>query len=499
MAELDIHPKDSHNAELLALTHPEGWENPTPEGRYNLVVIGGGTAGLISAMGAAGLGGRVALVEKHMMGGDCLNWGCVPSKALISAARRAHQARQAADWGIVTGEVRVDFPAVMERMRRLRTHIAHHDSFERVRSMNIDTYQGAARFTSPNTIEVGGQELRFSKAVIATGAQAYIPPISGVEEIDALTNETLFQLTDLPEHLVVIGGGPIGCEMAQAFRRFGAQVTLVDMADRVLSKDDPEAAAVVQAQLKAEGITLRLGATVERFSRDSGDKVAHLGDGTEIRGDAFLLAVGRRANVTGLGLEEGSVEYDRKGIKVDDSLRSLTNPDVYAAGDVAGRWQFTHAADEMARIVVQNALFFGRRRLSDAVMPWATYTDPEVAHVGITHTEAAEREDVSAFTVPFAGVDRSILEGETQGFVRLYADKKGAFLGGTIVGEGAGSMIGELSVALNGGVSMGTLAGSIHPYPVQSDAIKKAGGAWNKTRLTPTAATVLNALLRIRR
>lgn len=497
MAAPEVLPEDEHNAELLALTHPKGWENPTPDGRYNLIVIGGGTAGLVTAIGAAGLGGKVALIEKGMMGGDCLNWGCVPSKALISAARIAHRARTARAWGVTVEGVSVDFPAVMARMRRLRAQIAHHDSFERVRSTGVDTYLGAARFTSPKTITVGGQELRFSKAVIASGARAFVPPIPGIDEVGYLTNETLFQLTALPEHLIVIGGGPIGAEMAQTFRRFGAAVTLIDQQDRILSKDDPDAAAIVQQQLRSEGVELVLGATITNFS--ASPKTVHLDGGRTISGDAVLLAVGRRANVTDMGLEEGNVEYDRKGIRVDDGLRSLTNPDVYAAGDVAGRWQFTHAADEMARIVIQNALFFGRRKLSDVPMPWATYTDPEVAHVGITHTEAAERDDVDAFTVPFEDVDRAILEGETQGFVRLYSDKKGALLGGTIVGEGAGSMIGELSVALQGKVSMGTLSSSIHPYPTQSDAIKKAAGAWNKTRLTPTAATVLSGLLRIRR
>ena len=492
-------PRDEHDATWTALTHPEDWTNPAPESRYNLVVIGGGTAGLISAMGAAGLGGRVALIEKGRMGGDCLNWGCVPSKALISAARLAHQARRAADWGISTGPVTVDFPAVMARMRRLRAQIAHHDSFERVRSMGIDTYLGSARFTSPDTIDVAGQTLRFTRAVIATGASPYIPPISGVEEISALTNETLFQLTALPAHLIVVGGGPIGCEMAQTFRRLGARVTLLERAERLLLRDDPEAAALLQQQLTAEGVTIHLGAKIARFSREGDEKRVHLADDTAISGDAILLAVGRRANVTHLDLEEGNVEYDRRGVKVDDGLRSLTNPAVYAAGDVAGRWQFTHAADEMARIAIQNALFFGRRRLQDVVMPWATYTDPEVAHVGISPAEAAEREDVKAFTVPFSSVDRAILEGETDGFVRLYSNAAGDFLGGTIVGRGAGSMIGELSVALSGGLGMATLANSIHPYPTESNAIKQAGGIWNRTRLSPTAASVLQGLLRLRR
>ncbi|MEL6348672.1 MAG: FAD-dependent oxidoreductase [Myxococcota bacterium] len=366
----------------------------------------------------------------------------------------------------------------------------------------IDTYMGHARFTSPNHIDVGGQTLEFSKAIIATGGHAFIPPIPGIEEIGYLTNETLFQITEIPEHLIIIGGGPIGAEMAQSFRRFGARVTLLDMADRLLPRDDPEASQIIMEQFTRESIDFRLGARVSRFRTEDGQKiVCYERDGQmiEVAGDAILISVGRRANVTALNLDAADVAYDRRGIHVDDHLRSITNPNVLASGDVAGSWQFTHAADAMSRIALQNALFFGRKRVSALKMPWATYTDPEVAHVGIPHDEVARRDDVQTFKVPLSGNDRAILEGDTDGFVKVYATSGGALLGGTIVGRDASAMIGELTVALTGGLKLSTIASTIHPYPTTSDAIRAAGNDWNKTRFTPFAAKVLGWVLAARR
>lgn len=502
---VDIEPKDAHNAELLRLTHPASWENPTPTGRYNLVVVGGGTAGLVAAIGAAGLGGRVALVERALMGGDCLNWGCVPSKAILRAARAAHEVRESAAFGVrIEGTISVDFGAVMDRMRQLRTQIAHHDSFARVKSTGVDTFLGEARFTAPDALTVGGTELRFAKAVIATGGRARVPPIPGLADLGALTNETIFQLTTLPRHLLVVGAGPIGAELAQAFRRFGSQVTLIDQADRILTKDDPDASAVVAAQLQAEGVSLLLSATLDHFAQEGDEKVAYLRLANEpalrrVAGDAVLLALGRQPNIERLHLDAANVAFDPRGVTVDEHLRSTSNPNIYASGDVAGHWQLTHAADVMSRFVIQNALFFGRKKLSDVVMPWCTYTDPEVAHVGISAEAAASRDDVDTYTIPMSKVDRAILEGDTRGFVRVHADRSGHILGGTVVARHAGDLIGELTVAMTHRVSLGQLAGTIHPYPTEAEAFKKAGDAWNRTRLTPAAASVLNAILRFRR
>ena len=501
---MEIAPQDRHNAELLRLTHPEGWVNPTPAGRYNLVVIGGGTAGLVAAIGAAGLGGRVALIERALMGGDCLNWGCVPSKALLRAARAAHDVRAAHAFGVrIDGAVTVDFAAVMERMRRLRAEIAHHDAFARVKSTGVDTYLGEAIFTGPDSLVVGGTELRFSRAVIATGARAHVPDLPGIAEVEPLTNEALFQLTELPRRLVVLGAGPVGCELAQAFQRFGSQVTLIDRAPQLLPRDDADAAAVLAEQLRAEGVTLHLGATAERFSRSGDDRCIHLrlADDTplQVAGDAILLAVGRRPRLEGLGLEAANVAYSAQGVVVDELLCSVTNPTVYAAGDAAGGLQFTHAADVMGRMVIQNALFFGRRRLSDAVIPWCTYTDPGVAHVGISAAEVQTRSDVDTYTIPMHKVDRAILEDDTRGFVRIHADRGGHILGGTVVARDAGELLGELTVAMTNRVTLRQLSETIHPYPTAAEAFKKAGDTWNRTRLTPAAASVLNAILRFRR
>lgn len=489
-------PDDAFNRELQALTAPEDWVNPVAEDTYNLVVIGGGTAGLVAGIGSAGLGAKVALIEGGMMGGDCLNWGCVPSKALIASARAAHDARNAHAFGVQVGDVTVDFAAVMERMRRLRTGIAHHDSFERLRREGVDTFRGHARFTGPDTVEVAGQTLRFRRAVIATGARAFVPPIEGIDTIDVLTNETVFQLTELPKRLLVVGAGPIGCELAQCFQRFGAQVMLVDLADRILTKDDVDAAAIVQRQLEQDGIQLHLGAGVKAFRADSDATVCRLDDGTELAADAVLMAVGRRANVDDLGLDAAGVTVQQGHVVVNDFLQT-SNPNVYASGDVTGMWQFTHAADHMSRLVIRNALFFGRAKSSALVMPWATYTDPEVAHVGMT-AEHAQAAGAQVTQVGLDQSDRSKLDGATDGFVKVYSIG-GKPVGATIVARHAGELIGELALAITAGLSMGDIANTIHPYPTQAEAVWKTGTEFNRGRLTPTMKTWARRLLAWRR
>ncbi len=497
-------PLDEHNLELRSHVHPPSWTNPTPTGRYNLVVIGGGTAGLVTAAGAAGLGAKVALIERELLGGDCLNVGCVPSKALIRCARAAADARSAGRYGIdVEGEPRADFGAVMERMRRLRAGISHHDGAERFRKLGIDVFLGSARFEGPDSVRVGGQSLRFSRAVIATGARAVALPIPGLVETGYLTNETVFSLTELPSRLAVIGAGPIGCEMAQAFARLGSQVTLIESADQILIREDSEAAKLVEQQLRADGVDILGGGKTVEVRREGEQCVLELdSDGRRVtlRVDQILLGVGRAANVDGLGLEQAGIEFDRSGVTVDDKLRT-TNSRVFAAGDVCSRYKFTHAADAMARIAIQNALFFGRAKASALTIPWCTYTDPEIAHVGSYEAEAREEgHEVTTIRVPFSEVDRALLDGDEEGLLKVHlAGSSDKILGATIVARHAGDMIAELTLAMTAGIGLGTIAKTIHPYPTQAEAIKKAGDKYNRTRLTPRVKSLMTRFLAWRR
>ncbi len=482
-------PPDEHNRTLMANVRPAEWVNPEPDGRYNMVVIGAGTAGLVTAAGAAGLGAKVALIERQLLGGDCLNVGCVPSKALIRAARAYADVRDAGEFGVrVAGNVTVDFGAVMERMRRLRAGISHHDSASRFTDLGIDVYVGAGSFSGNDTIEVGGKTLRFSKACIATGARAAAPPIPGLEEAGYLNNETVFSLTELPRRLAVIGAGPIGCELAQAFRRFGSEVTLVESMRGVLGREDRDAAQRVEKALVRDGIQLNCCGTITGIRREGEEKVITLEgeSGGELRVDAILVGVGRAPNVEGLKLEAAGVEYDKTGVKVDERLRT-TQRRIYAAGDICFPYKFTHTADSMARIVIQNALFHGRAKTSALTIPWCTYTDPEIAHVGL-YEHDAEKQGVAVdtFTVEFSTVDRAILDGEDEGFAKVHV-KKGTdkIVGATIVAKHAGDMISELTLAMVSGTGLGTIAKTIHPYPTQAEAIKKIADAYSRTRLTP--------------
>jgi pyruvate/2-oxoglutarate dehydrogenase complex dihydrolipoamide dehydrogenase (E3) component/uncharacterized membrane protein YdjX (TVP38/TMEM64 family) len=488
-------PDDDANRELLAHVHPSGWRNPVPTGRYNLVVVGGGTAGLVSAAGGAGLGAKVALVERHLLGGDCLNVGCVPSKGIIGAARTAALAREAAAFGVHTGDVQIDFPAVMARMRRLRAGLAPIDGAERFTKLGVDVHLGTARFTGPTTVEVDGRTLEFSRAVIASGARATAPPIPGLADVDYLTNETIFWLTELPRHLAIIGAGPIGCEMAQAFRRLGAEVTVLNADPHILPREDADAAAILEARLKAEGVRILNAVKITHAGAPPGAPARapacvlhyeHAGTPSSVAADRVLVAAGRAPNVEGLGLEAAGVAFDRHGVQVNDRLQT-TNPRIYAAGDVCSRWQFTHTADATARIVLTNALFLGRRKASALTVPWCTYTSPEIAHVGLYENEARERGIATdSITIPLREVDRAVLDGEDEGFFRVLV-KRGSdqIVGATLVAAHAGELISEVSVAMAGKVGLGTIANVIHPYPTQAEVIKKAADAWNRTRLTP--------------
>lgn len=499
-----LEPRDEHNLKLESHVHPTDWVNPKPSGKYNIVVIGAGTAGLVTAAGAAGLGAKVALIERALMGGDCLNVGCVPSKGIISAARRASDVRDAGQFGIhVPDGVDVDFAKSMERMRKLRASISHVDSAQRFSDLGVDVYLGDARFIDSNTIEVAGEELKFSKACIATGARASAPPIPGLDGVNYLTNESVFSLIELPKRLGVIGAGPIGCEMAQAFARFGSEVFVVEALHGILPREDRDAAERVQQSMNNDGVTiLCCGKELEISEADGGIRmtVGSHGKGYDEVVDQLLVAVGRAPNVEGLGLEAVGVEYDNKGVKTNDRLQT-TNPNIYAAGDICSPYQFTHAADFMARIVIQNALFFGRARVSSLVIPWCTYTEPEIAHVGLYEQEAQEKGiEVDTFTMELDLVDRAILEGKTNGFVRTSV-KKGTdtIVGATIVAANAGDMISEFTLAMTNKLGLKGIANTIHPYPTQAEAIRRVGDLYNKTRLTPRVKSIIETILRWRR
>jgi pyruvate/2-oxoglutarate dehydrogenase complex dihydrolipoamide dehydrogenase (E3) component len=490
MTEGNISPLDHHNQRLLSHVHPADWENPVPIERYNLVVIGGGTAGLVAAVGAAGLGAKVALIEKHLLGGDCLNVGCVPSKAIIRSARAAVSKREAGGFGIEDGEdSKINFSKVMERVRRLRAEISPHDSAARLKSLGIDVFFGASKFIGKDLIEVAGQELRFSKAVIATGSRSSVPAIPGLDKVPFLTNETLFSLTELPNRLGVIGAGPIGCEMAQAFGRLGSEVVLIGKDSGVLPRDDREGAAIVQMSIARDGVRIFDQTEVLNLSSDSRGTCLTLGGSgqrLEVWVDQILIAAGRSPDVEGLGLELAGVEVDKNGVKVNDLLQT-TNPSIYACGDVSSSFKFTHAADFMARIVIRNALFKGRSKASSLIIPWATYTSPEIAQVGASEDEAeAKGILIQTFLVEFKKVDRAVLDGETEGFIKVHV-RKGSdkILGATVVSSHAGELIGELTLAMNAGIGLKTIAATIHPYPTQSEAIRKIGDLYNKTRLSP--------------
>jgi pyruvate/2-oxoglutarate dehydrogenase complex dihydrolipoamide dehydrogenase (E3) component len=505
MQQARVLPDDAFNQSLVANVYPLDWQNPLPAKRYNLVVIGAGTAGLVTAAGAAGLGARVALIERHLMGGDCLNVGCVPSKCVIRSARLAGDLRTAHQLGVRVGDARVDFPAVMARMRRIRAQLSSNDSARRFADeKGVDVYLGEAKFRGPDTVEVGGRSLRFKRAVIATGARAAAPPITGLADAGFLTNETVFSLTERPRRVAAIGGGPIGCELAQALQRLGCEVTLVQDAAHVLEREDEDAAAIIQRALVRDGVQLALSAEVMRVECEGSEKIVRFrdpGGEAEARVDEILVAAGRVPNVEGLGLEAAGVEYDRRrGVVVDDHLRT-TNPRIFAAGDVCMDWKFTHAADFAARIVIQNALFFGRKRLSALHMPWCTYTTPELAHVGWSAAQAQARGIATdTFIRPLAEVDRAVIDGEEDGFVRVLV-KRGTdrILGATIVATHAGDLISEISLAMVAKVGLATLATVIHPYPTQADAIRHIGDLYNRSRLTPTVSRAFKLFLRLTR
>jgi len=495
-------PADEYNQMLVHNVHPPDWVNPEPAWRYNLVVIGAGTAGLVTAAIGAALGARVALIERHLMGGDCLNVGCVPSKSMIRASRAWVQVRCAAEFGIeIPDTVKYNFAGAMARMRKLRARISSMDSAHRYKKMGVDVYIGHGQFTSPDTVEVGGKLLRFVKAVICTGARASALPIPGLKEAGYHTNETLFTLTHLPQRMAVIGAGPIGCELAQALARFGSQVCVFEQMGRILPFEDEDAAKILQEQMKSEGVHFIFNCKITRVATRGTEKVLHYalnGIEKEYVVNEILVGVGRAPNVEDMGLEKAGVEYDPKtGVKVDDKLQT-TNSCIFAAGDVCFPFKFTHAADAQAQIVIQNALFphplgLGYARTDSLIIPWCTYTDPEIAHVGMYEADArAKGIQVETYTYKLDEVDRAILDGEEQGFARVHV-KKGTdkVLGATIVAAHAGEMITELTLAIRAGLGLSTIVKTIHPYPTQAEVIKKVATAWRRNTLTGSNKKIL--------
>ncbi len=491
-----LFPHDSYNKELADNTAPSDWINPTPAPKYAMVAVGGGTAGLIVSIIVASLGGKVALVERGYMGGDCLVTGCVPSKSLIRPARLASEMRHAERFGISPKHMDAnDFPNIMQRLRRIRAQISVHDSAKRYTDLGVDVFRGQGIFTGSNSLEVDGKTLHFHKAAICSGARALHPDIEGLNDVGFLTNETVFNLTELPAHLLVIGGGPIGCELAQAFRRLGAKVTIVQKTD-FLPNEEARASALLAEVFADEGIEVVLNAQTVRAYKDANGKkvlvVSQNGKEIHLQSDEILIGAGRVPNVEGMGLEAAGVNYTKRGIEVDDYLRTA-NKDIFAVGDCAMAWKFTHAADAAAQIVVQNALFMGRKRLSSLIMPWCTYTDPEIAHVGLYEKDAKKLGiQVESFSIDMREIDRALADEESKGYVQIIL-KKGSdkILGATIVSTHAGEMISEITTAMQAGMGLSALGNVIHPYPTQASAIKRVAGLYRKSKLTPLVSKIL--------
>jgi pyruvate/2-oxoglutarate dehydrogenase complex dihydrolipoamide dehydrogenase (E3) component len=501
-------PDDEHDRVLAENVHPTSWVNPQPNGRYNIVVLGAGTAGLITAVVSASLGAKVALIEQHLMGGDCLNVGCVPSKGIIRAARAWADLRHAAEFGIgIPAGVSYDFGTVMSRMRKLRARISHIDSAQRYAKLGVDVFLGHGRFTGAETIHVegmaGNRTLNFARAAICTGARPSAPSIPGLKEAGYLTNESVFGLTTLPRRLAVIGAGPIGCEMAQAFARFGSQVYLIEAMHGILPNEDRDASQLVEQQLIKDGVALLCCGKDLQVSRSEQGKrltVDSHGQRYDVMVDDILVGVGRTPNVEGFGLETAGVKFDAKGVSVNGRLQT-SNPKVFAAGDSCSRFKFTHAADAMAQIVVQNALFphpfgLGYASADKLLIPWCTYTDPEIAHVGMYEKEAiAKGIGVETYTFKLEEVDRAILDGQENGFARIHL-RKGTdkILGATIVAAHAGDLINEFTVVMNAGRGAKTIAGTIHPYPTQAEVNKKTVNLWRKAHFSPATKSKLTRL-----
>jgi len=474
---------------------------------FNVVVIGAGTGGLVTAAGTAGLGGRVALIERNKMGGDCLNFGCVPSKALISSARLIQQIRSAEKWGLDRQEPQFAFEKIFDRMRARRAKIAPNDSQERFESLGVEVFRGEGRFISPHELEVDGHKLHGQNFVIATGSRATIPSIEGLDAVPYFTNETIFdELKQKPASMIVLGGGPIGCELAQTFCRLGVRVTVVQRRSQLLPREDRDVADFLEGCLTSEGVRV-IKNTNARSVRENGDGTIALQlfdresscqTETPVVADALLIAVGRTPNFRKLRLKAARVEFGESGVHVNEFLQT-SQPHIYAVGDVVGPFQFTHMADAQARVVVRNILMpfqFLRQKMNYSVVPWCTYTDPEVAHVGLSEKEAQKNATAhDLFRIDLSDVDRAVVEDEDVGFAKILTSKgSDKILGATIVGTHAGDLLHEFVLAMSAKIGLGKIASAIHAYPTLAELVRKAGDKYNKRRLTPRARKIFSWL-----
>jgi pyruvate/2-oxoglutarate dehydrogenase complex dihydrolipoamide dehydrogenase (E3) component len=490
-AEPGLAAIDALERHRLAQVGPVGWRNPRPADRYDLVVIGAGPAGLAAAEAAAALGARVALVERRLLGGSCLNTACVPSKSLIRTARLLGEMREGDRYGAPPpAPVPSDFAQALARVRAIRSRLSGEDSVARLAAAGIDVFFGAGRFHDGDSLDVAGERLRFRRALVATGARPALAPVPGLAQAGFLTSDTVFELETLPARLVVIGGGPLGCELAQAFRRFGSRTTIVQKLPLFLGGEERDAAQLLSDAFARDGIEVRLNTRAVAVRVVDGVRQVDLVSDdyrNTIAADQILAGMGRVPNVDALGLDRAGIAHDHVGgIVVDDFLRT-SNPRVYAAGDVCLAHKYTHTATAAAEIVVANALFGGQRRMSALVIPWCTFTDPEIAHVGL-YVRAANRQHipVKTFTVPMHEVTRAVTDSEDRGFVKIHVrEGSDCILGATVVARHAGEMINEITLAMVAGIGLRKLAQVIHAFPTQADAIRAAAQAYNRTRLTP--------------
>ena len=458
-------------------------------GDYDLVVIGGGTAGLVAAAGGASLGAKVALVEKNKLGGECLHYGCVPTKALVKSAKVASLMRRAPEFGLGEVPVEVDLTAVMRRMRAVIGEAGEADSPDRFRKLGVEVLLGEeARFEEPREVSVNGRRLRSRSVILATGSYAKPPPVEGLEEAGYVDHVSVLEIEELPRSMVIIGSGPIGSEFSQMFARFGCRVEVISSSPDPLPKEDPEVSATLRKFLEEDGVKVHGGVRAASVRVENGEKVVTVKDKQtgkefEVRGEEILVAAGRAPSIEGLNLEGVGIAIGDSGVKVDEYLET-TARNVYASGDVTGKLLFTHAAEHQSRTALSNALFPIKRKVDYDAFPWTTFTDPEVAHVGLTEQQAREQhDDVKVFRFPFADLDRAICDGETEGFVKLVTDRRGGILGGHVIGPDAGNYSAEVVLAMRKDAPVGELAQTVHVYPTLSESVKKAADGYYREKL----------------
>ncbi|MGP1384151.1 MAG: dihydrolipoyl dehydrogenase family protein [Thainema sp.] len=469
---------------------------------YDLVIIGGGSAGLVVASAAAQIKAKVALVERERLGGECLYYGCVPSKSLIHAARTSYDVQHADRFGVYTQPPRIEFAEAIGHVQKVIRTIEVHDSPERFESLGVEVIFGEGQFCDRNTFEVNGRKLKARAFVVATGSHPFLPAVEGLQEAGYITNKTVFTRTEQPESLVIIGAGPIGCELGQSFQRLGTQVTIISSRANIMPKEEPEVAAVVEKQLEAEGIRIIRNAKAERVEVIDGKK--HVWAGKEnVIADDILLAAGQVPSVSSLNLQAAEVEVGKQGIKVNEKLQSVTNPRIYACGDVIGGYQFTHVASYEAAIVLKNALFFPLTKAKYEVIPWATFTDPELARVGMTEKQARDRygDDIYVLKQNFADVDRAQAEGQTAGFAKFITKGNGEILGAHMVGPSAGELIHEVVLAMTQGLKISALTGMIHIYPTLAEINSKTALQLTKQKYAKNTRlqTILTKFFNFRR